>query len=306
MRDIFFHNLNLNAQKNKNIILLVADIGFGVVDEFKKNNPNQFFNIGISEQNMAGIATGLALSGKKVFCYSIGNFTSLRSLEFIRNGACYHNLDVNFISGGSGYSYGSLGYSHHAIEDLSIMRSLPNMTVYSPSSFYEAEYLSNYLSKNKKKISPSYIRLDKSKIENLETEEVIKNISIPRYLVKSEKSQILIFSTGGILSHVKVAANLAKKKGIHCDICSVFNLSQINKKFKKDLKINKFLVVEETIKENGLYSLIRDEFQHKKIDNISIDKNNIFFKAGTQDYIRKKQKISSQYILKKIIKLSKI
>ena len=188
MRDIFFNTLTNNAQKDKNIILLVADIGYKVIDKFKNTNPKQFFNVGIAEQNMAGIATGLALSGKKVFCYSIANFTTLRSIEHIRNGACYHNLDIKFISGGSGYSYGSLGYTHHAIEDLAIMRSLPNMTVFSPSSDYEVNMITNYLCKNSNK--PSYLRIDKSKLVTSSSNEKIKSIITPLKIIEEKKNKI--------------------------------------------------------------------------------------------------------------------
>ena len=143
---------------------------------------------------MAGIATGLALSGKKVFCYSIANFTSLRSIEHIRNGACYHKLDIKFISGGSGYSYGSLGYSHHAIEDLGIMRCLPNLDVFSPCSNYEIEYITNYLVKSHN--FPAYLRIDKSKIYDEKKIEKINNIKTPRLVSKKLTTCLLV--TGGL------------------------------------------------------------------------------------------------------------
>jgi transketolase len=241
MRDMFFNALTKHAQKNKNIILLVADIGFKIVDNFKSTNPKQFFNVGIAEQNMAGIATGLALSGKKVFCYSIANFTTLRSIEHIRNGACYHNLDIKFVSGGSGYSYGSLGYTHHAIEDLAIMRSLPNMTVFSPSSDHEIDVITNYLCKNNNK--PSYLRIDKSKINTSLEDKKIRSIIIPRSIIeKKKKEDLVILSTGGILNEAKEAVNYVKKFKIECTLYSVFNLSFICKKFLKKIENKKVLI----------------------------------------------------------------
>jgi transketolase len=301
MRDKFFQVLTEHAKKNKNIILLVADIGFGVIDDFKRNNPHQFFNVGISEQNMAGIATGLALSGKKVFCYSIANFTTLRSIEHIRNGACYHNLDIKFISGGSGYSYGSLGYSHHAIEDLAIMRCLPNLDVFSPCSDHEVEYITNNLIKSHK--TPAYLRIDKSKITDLDKIENIKNITIPRKIVTNKNEDIIIFSTGGIVEEVKKAVEKAKKK-VNSSIYSIFNISNLNKSFTKKFKNKKILVVEETIKENGLYYFIKEQFKNNNVRSICLNKNDIYFKAGTQSFIREKKKISEKHIFKTIIKLS--
>ena len=308
MRDKFFQILTKNAKINKSIILLVADIGFGVIDEFKRNNPHQFFNVGISEQNMAGIATGLALSGKKVFCYSIANFTTLRSIEHIRNGACYHNLDVKFISGGSGYSYGSLGYSHHAIEDLGIMKCLPNLDVFSPSSDCEVEFIANYLIKSHK--SPAYLRIDKSKIADLDRIENIKDIATPRKIVSSsirdKDEDIIIFSTGGIIEEVKKAVEKAKKKKVNCSIYSIFNISNLNKSFKKKIINKKILVVEETIKENGVYCFIKEKFENNNVRGVYLNKNLIYFNAGKQSYIRKKQKISTNHIFKAIINFSRL
>ena len=304
MRDQFLQVLTREAKKNKNIVLLVADVGFKVVDEFKRINPEQFINVGISEQNMAGIATGLALSGKKVFCYSIANFTSLRSIEHIRNGACYHKLDIKFISGGSGYSYGSLGYSHHAIEDLGIMRCLPNLDVFSPCSNYEIEYITNYLVKSHN--FPAYLRIDKSKINEEKKKKLIKDIVTPRLVSKDikKKCHIIVFSTGGIVQEVNSALSDAEKKGVFCLNYSIFNISKLSKNFVKKFKNKKILVVEETIKENGVYSFVKDNLDtNNQIHSLSINKNNIFYNAGNQSYIRKKQKISKTYILKKIIKL---
>ena len=298
MRDIFFNTLTEHAQKNKNIILLVADIGFKVIDRFKSVNPKQFFNVGIAEQNMAGIATGLALSGKKVFCYSIANFTTLRSIEHIRNGACYHNLDIKFVSGGSGYSYGSLGYTHHAIEDLAIMRSLPNMTVFSPSSDDEIDCITKYLCKNDNR--PTYLRIDKSKISISLEQKKIRSIITPRSIIKEKNEDVIILSTGGILNEAKKAVNYVKKFGIKCTIYSVFNLSFICKKFLKKIENKKILIIEETIKENGLFHFIRDNLEKNNIYSISINKNNIYYYAGTQQHIRNKQKISKPHIIKKI------
>jgi transketolase len=302
MRDKFFQVLTQHAKKNKNILLLVADIGFGVIDDFKRNNPHQFFNVGISEQNMVGIATGLALSGKKVFCYSIANFTTLRSIEHIRNGPCYHNLDIKFISAGSGYSYGSLGYSHHAIEDLAIMRCLPNLDVFSPCSDHEVEYIANNLIKSHK--TPAYLRIDKSKISDLDKIENIKNITLPRKIVTNKNEDVVIFSTGGIIEEVKKAVEKAKKKKVNCSIYSIFNISNLNKSFTKKFINKKILVVEETIKENGVYCFIKEQFKNNNVRCICLNKNDIYFNAGTQSFIREKQKISEKHIFKAIINFS--
>ena len=134
MRDIFIAELSKLAEENSDIILITGDLGFGVLDNFAECFPDQYLNIGVAEQNMTGVATGLALEGYKVFTYSIANFTTLRCLEQIRNDACYHDANVNVVSIGGGFGYGSLGMSHHATEDLSIMRAIPGLDVIAPSN----------------------------------------------------------------------------------------------------------------------------------------------------------------------------
>ena len=111
-------------------MLLTGDLGFGVLQKFAKRFPNQFINCGVTEQNMTTVACGLALEGFRVYTYSIANFNTLRCVEQIRNDICYHNANVTIVSVGSGFSYGQLGMSHFATEDISIMRSLPNLKVF--------------------------------------------------------------------------------------------------------------------------------------------------------------------------------
>ena len=139
MRDVFIEVLTEEVEKNSQIILITGDLGFGVLDNFKEKYPNNFINAGVAEQNMTGIAAGMALEGKIIFTYSIANFPTLRCLDQIRNDVCYHNLKVNIVAIGGGFSYGALGMSHHATEDIAIMRSLPNLRVISPSTLGEVK-----------------------------------------------------------------------------------------------------------------------------------------------------------------------
>ena len=133
MRDVFVDSLMQLAANDKNVILITGDLGFGVLQPFWDAYPDQFINAGIAEQAMTGFAAGLALEGKTVFTYSIGNFPTLRCLEQIRNDCAYHDANVKIICVGGGFTYGSLGMSHHATEDVAIMRALPGVTVFTPS-----------------------------------------------------------------------------------------------------------------------------------------------------------------------------
>ena len=146
------------AEKDPNFMLLTGDLGFSVFEQFEERFPKQFINVGVSEQNMIGVASGLAAEKKKVFVYSIGNFASLRCLEQIRNDACYHELNVNIIGMGGGFNYGPLGMTHHATEDLSVMQSIPGLSVIAPTNSSEAYCLI------KQAVShpyPTYFRLEK-------------------------------------------------------------------------------------------------------------------------------------------------
>ncbi|TMB73087.1 MAG: hypothetical protein E6J46_15620, partial [Chloroflexi bacterium] len=120
------------------VCLIVGDLGYSVIEDFANRHPDQFVNAGVSEQNMIGLAAGMALSGKIVFTYSIGNFGTLRCLEQIRNDVCYHRANVKVVAVGGGLAYGNLGVTHHASEDVAIMRALPNMTVVAPGDPVEA------------------------------------------------------------------------------------------------------------------------------------------------------------------------
>ena len=127
MKKIFIEELIIAKKRNKNIILIVNDLGYGMIEPFQKKFPDSVYNAGVSEQSMMGYAAGLAATGKHVFVYSIGNFNTFRCAEQIRNDIDYHKLPVTIVSAGAGVGYGNLGYSHHAIQDYSLIRSFPNM-----------------------------------------------------------------------------------------------------------------------------------------------------------------------------------
>jgi transketolase len=159
MRTAFIDQLQIEARKNDRIFLLVGDLGFSVVEPFAEAFPDRFLNVGIAEQNMTGIAAGLAMQGYSVFTYSIANFPTLRCMEQIRYDVCYHNLDVKVVAVGAGYAYAALGPSHHATEDIGMLRTLPGLTLASPGDPQEARLLTTYLCQNP---GPAYVRLGKA------------------------------------------------------------------------------------------------------------------------------------------------
>lgn len=134
MRNTFVNYLTELAEKDSRIFLVVGDLGFTVIEPFRDRFPERFLNAGVAEQNMTAVAAGIAREGYRVFTYSIANFTTLRCMEQIRNDICYHKLPVCVVSVGGGFMYGNLGPTHHATEDIGMMRVLPGMRVYVPFS----------------------------------------------------------------------------------------------------------------------------------------------------------------------------
>ena len=150
MRNKFIEVLVNEAKKNDKIVLIIGDLGYNVVEPFQEKYPDRFFNAGICEQNMASMAAGLSSEGFHVFIYSIANFPTFRCAEQIRNDICYHKLNVTIVSVGGGLSYGNLGYSHHAIQDLGLMRLFPELVIASPGDPIETELCLKYILKEKK------------------------------------------------------------------------------------------------------------------------------------------------------------
>ena len=147
MRTAFINQLIEEAKSNDKIFLLVGDLGFSVVEPFAEQFPERYLNVGIAEQNMAGIAAGLAMEGYCVYIYSIGNFPTLRCMEQIRYDICYHNLNVKIVAVCGGYAYGSLGASHHATEEIGMLRTIPNMVVCAPGDPVEAKAITTFTSR---------------------------------------------------------------------------------------------------------------------------------------------------------------
>ena len=208
MRQAFINVLTELARKDKRIFLLTGDLGFSVFEKFKEEFPKRFFDIGVAEQNMIGIASGLALSGKVAFVYSIIPFLIMRPFEQIRLDICYQNTNVKMVGVGGGFAYGSAGSTHHATEDIAIMRALPNMTVVCPADPVETELSIRCAVKYN---GPVYIRLggEKGKIYSREP-----NFKLGRGIVVREGRDVSIVSTGDMLRNVIEATKMLSKKKI--------------------------------------------------------------------------------------------
>ena len=254
MRDAFINSLTELAENDKDIILLTGDLGFGVFEEFEARFPGQYFNVGIAEQNMMGLAAGLSLEGKKVVAYSIGNFASLRCLEQIRNDACYHDANITVVASGGGFSYGSLGMSHHTTEDLAILRALPNMVVVAPCTKNEAKEATKQLVSTK---GVGYLRLDKTAAEEV---ALAQPFSIGKSRIFREVTDLTLIATGGILEEAVLAAKELEKFGLDVKILGIHTVKPIDKEeiLKSALETGGLIVIEEHNKDGGLGSAVAE------------------------------------------------
>ncbi len=224
MRTAFIKALNELADTDPRVCLVVGDLGYSVIEEFADRHPDQFVNAGVAEQNMIGLAVGMALSGKVVFTYSIGNFGTLRCLEQIRNDACYHRANVKVVAVGGGLAYGNLGVTHHASEDVAILRALPNMTVVAPGDPIEARLATRAVVALD---GPAYLRLGKAGEPAVHTEE--PDFELGRAIEVRAGSDLTLIASGGMLatSH-KVATQLAAK-GVSVRLLSMHTIKPIDR-----------------------------------------------------------------------------
>jgi len=219
MRDTFVRTLTGLAGTRPDVMLISADLGFGVLEDFASRFPRQFLNAGIAEQNMTGIAAGLALEGRTVFTYSLGSFPTVRCLEQIRNDVCYHGANVRIVTVGGGMSYGAVGASHHATEDLAIMRSLPNMVVISPGDLWEAEEATKALFDIR---GPVYLRLDKSAAPA--TNGAAERFELGKARTVLDGSDVTLAATGGTVGEAIRAAGILASHGVSARVLSIHTL----------------------------------------------------------------------------------
>ena len=303
MRDAFLTALTTLAEKDKDVILLTGDLGYGVFEEFESRFPDQYFNVGVAEQNMTGVASGLSLEGKKVVTYSIGNFPTLRCLEQIRNDACYHDANIVIVASGGGFSYGSLGMSHHATEDLSILRSLPNISVVAPCTESEAGQAITAMVRNG---GVGYLRLDKTAAQDSCVEP---SFAIGKATRHREGDDLTLIAIGGILDDVNIAANELQKIDINVRVVGMHSIKPIDVDEILDAVKNTggIVTIEEHNKDGGLGSAISEVcmdfgMMPKKFLRIGLD-NMYSSIVGSQQYLRSRYQMDSAAIVEKVKKI---
>jgi len=307
MRNEFIKTLINCAKNNDNIYLLTGDLGFSFLERFQEIFPERFYNVGVAESNMAGIAAGLALSRKIVFIYSIAPFVSMRCFEQIRNDICMQNLNVRIIGVGGGFGYGTAGSTHHSIEDIAIMRVLPNMTVICPSdpleTFYAIEQSIEYK-------GPIYFRLGIGGEPSIH--KSIKNFKISKGIIVEEGNDISIISTGSMLKISKDVSNLLRNSGISVRVISMHTIKPIDMELLKDTvnKVNSIFTIEEHNIIGGIGSAIAEILSEseygKKVLFKRFGVQDVFIKeVGDRDFLLEKCSLNTKFIVEKIIKILK-
>jgi transketolase len=290
MRTAFIEQLTEEAKVNPNIFLLVGDLGYSVVEPFANLFPDRFLNAGIAEQNMTGVAAGLAMEGYNVFTYSIGNFPTLRCMEQIRYDVCYHNLSVKIVAVGGGYAYGPLGVSHHTTEDIGMLRTIPNLTVCAPGDPIEAKFITAHLCNTN---TPGYLRLGKA------GEPVIHSsadsFKFGKILPVISGTTTAVLTTGGMLSY---AADYITKHALNYSLYSVPVIKPIDTDSLIEIskKYTQLITMEEHQRSGGFGSAVLETLNEirnaqlidfiPRLKIIAIPDVFIGY-AGSQDFLRK-------------------
>ncbi|MCK4788053.1 MAG: hypothetical protein KAV87_30145 [Desulfobacteraceae bacterium] len=254
MRDTFFDKLYEIAKKDRNIILVSADMGAPSLDKFRRDLSTQFINVGIAEENMVTVATGLALSGKKVFIYAIMPFATSRCYEMIKVDLSLMNTPVTIVGVGAGFGYDDSGPTHHSTEDITIMRALPNMTILSPSdSIMAAEF-----AKISCNISgPSYVRLDRQVQPLLYTRDT--NFSEGLSSLRSGKD-ICIISTGNMVHKALEVSDKLTNYSIEAAVLDIYRLKPVNEKLllEHSKNLQRVVTLEEHLLSGGVGSIVAE------------------------------------------------
>lgn len=297
MRDRFVSTLMGLAERDSNVHLVTGDLGFGVLKPFWERFPDQFTNAGIAEQNMTSFAAGMALEGKTVFTYSIGNFPTLRALEQIRNDCAYHEANVKIVCVGGGFVYGSLGMSHHATEDLAIMRALPNVTVMAPSDPAQARLATEVIYAHP---GTCYLRLGRGGEPDLGTPT--DGFRIGQAIQVADGADVALLFTGAIGDEVLAARAGLAERGVDAAIVSFPTVKPIDARAVRHLAENygTLITIEEHSVVGGFGGAVAEVLAElptprARLVRMGMDDRYSCI-VGSQDYLRETYGISARAI----------
>ncbi len=311
MRDVFIEQIYHRMREDGNIFFLCADFGSPKLDIIREEFKDRFINVGIAEQNLINVSTGLALEGYTVYAYAIAPFLTMRAYEQIRVNLSLHaqlkEINVNLIGVGAGLSYDVSGPTHHCLEDISIMRTLPNIMVFSPSDWVLAQQFADYSIRVKK---PKYIRFDGKPLAQIY--ENIDDVTLEKGFCEIKKcSEICLVSTGYMTHRALNAANMLAEDDIDVGVIDAFLLKPMNEdEFFETVKRYKCVITleEAFINKGGLDSLVSCVMDSKN-SNIKLKrmgfKDAYVFEIGSRDYLHKLNNLDEESIIKIIKEILK-
>jgi transketolase len=303
MRNAFADELTKLGGEDPRTVMLSGDIGNRLFDKFKARYPSRFFNCGVAEANMMGVAAGMAMNGLRPVAYTITPFVTTRCLEQIRTDVCYHEAPVTIVAVGAGLAYSGLGPTHHACEDISFLRSIPNMVVICPGDAFEVRAA---LRASMRQDRPVYIRMGK-KGEPVVHAGTIENFQIGKAITVSDGDDVCLLSTGNMLPEVIEAAHKLREKGISTQVVSFHTVKPLDEAFLKGAFERFRLVV--TIEEHSLIGGFGSAVSEWLTDSRTANRNfmrfgtpDAFFKkSGEQEYAREMLGLSARQIAEKIV-----
>ena len=294
LRDSFVNTLYSLAQEDPKVMLLVGDLGFGIFNDFRRDLPDQFLNVGVAEQNLMGVSTGLALEGRKVFAYSIANFPTLRALEQIRNDICYHKASVCVVAAGVGLCYGALGASHHATEDMACLRGLPNLTLLSPGDPQEADWATRAAHALG---GPCYLRIGRAGEPRVHPDGA--SFTLGKIATLSQEGEVALLATGGVLQEASWAAEMLAERGIKAGVHSVHTIKPLDGEKLRELASSCRLLVsvEEHTITGGLGTAIAEvmaEMPTPRARLLRLGIDGCFVcNVGNQEHLRRDHRLSA-------------
>lgn len=305
MRKAFMQSLMTMAELDSSLYLIVGDVGFSVIEEFQTRFGNRFINAGIAEQNMIGVAAGLAMAGKNVFVYSIIPFLTMRCFEQIRIDLCYQSLPVKLVGVGGGFSYGQSGLTHYALEDIAIMRSLAGMTVIAPADIHETRLLVPQLTTTS---GPVYLRL--SNYDEAPESIECKKITIGRACEYIHSEHYLIVTTGNAFDLGYEVCQALQAQGILCGLVTMPTIKPLDVHFfLKQKKLKAVFTIEEHSIIGGLGEavarMLGESFAHKIIFKAFGTPDRYYHCVGTRHYLRDLVGLNIATITQEIIKMIK-
>jgi transketolase len=297
MRGAFFESLLKLAEQDSRIFLVVGDLGFGVTEQFSSRFPGRFLNVGVAEQNMTGIAAGLALSGKIVFTYSIANFPILRCLEQIRNDVCYHHANVKIVAVGGGFAYGSLGATHHATEDLAILRALPGISVVAPGDPQEAAAATEAVVTHD---GPCYLRLGRAGERKVHAGPI--HFQLGKAIQVRAGDDLTLISTGGMLETAVQVSDYLFSRGLRARLLSMHTLKPLDANAVRAAarETKAVFTLEEHSIIGGLGSAVAEILAESGEPNVSFRRfalpSAFACVSGTQEYLRVQHGLSAESV----------